>query len=278
MTSCHIQAGHADSPVILHVPHASRSIPDTVRAGILLSNDKLQLELDESTDTATDHIAIRAAELLASGRPRPWLAINQISRLVIDPERFPGDDEPMNAVGRGAVYTRTCNRALLRLEPAADAQRLMDSYYQPYTAALTGLVDDRIATTGAAVIIDVHSYPRHPSRFENPNKPRPALCLGTDDFHTPGWLREQALDAFAPLGDIATNNFAATSTSQRRAPRTRPRWTHSPACSQPSSPTALRKWPPTDVPTQTRATLLPAHAHPTHPRPHQTERCTPRTC
>ncbi len=150
MTSCHIQAGHADSPVILHVPHASRSIPDTVRAGILLSNDELQLELDESTDTATDHIAIRAAELLASGRPRPWLAINQISRLVIDPERFPGDDEPMNAVGRGAVYTRTCNRALLRLEPAADAQRLMDSYYQPYTAALTGLVDDRIATTGAA--------------------------------------------------------------------------------------------------------------------------------
>ncbi|MFD7009023.1 N-formylglutamate amidohydrolase [Rhodococcus jostii] len=205
MTSCHIQAGHADSPVILHVPHASRSIPDTVRAGILLSNDELQLELDESTDTATDHIAIRAAELLASGRPRPWLAINQISRLVIDPERFPGDDEPMNAVGRGAVYTRTCNRALLRLEPAADAQRLMDSYYQPYTAALTGLVDDRIATTGAAVIIDVHSYPRHPSRFENPNKPRPALCLGTDDFHTAGWLREQALDAFAPLGDIATN-------------------------------------------------------------------------
>lgn len=71
MTSCHIQAGHADSPVILHVPHASRSIPDTVRAGILLSNDELQLELDESTDTATDHIAIRAAELLASGARDP---------------------------------------------------------------------------------------------------------------------------------------------------------------------------------------------------------------
>jgi len=205
MTSCHIHAGHADSPVILHVPHASRSIPETVRAGMLLTGDELQLELDESTDTATDHIAIRAAELLASGRPRPWLATNEFSRLVIDPERFPGDDEPMNAVGRGAVYTRTCNRAPLRPEPATDAQRLMDTYYRPYAATLTDLVDDRIANTGAAVIIDVHSYPQHPSRFENPNKSRPALCLGTDDFHTSNELREQALDAFAPLGDIATN-------------------------------------------------------------------------
>ncbi|GCE42609.1 putative N-formylglutamate aminohydrolase [Rhodococcus wratislaviensis] len=205
MTPYRIQAGHADSPVILHVPHASRSIPENVRAGILLTDDQLQRELDESTDTATDHIALRTTELLAAGLPQPWLAINQFSRLVIDPERFPGDDEPMNAVGRGAVYTRTCNRALLRPEPAPDTQHLMDTYYHPYATALTDLVDDRIATTGTAVIIDLHSYPHHPSRFEDPNKPRPALCLGTDDFHTPNRLREQARDAFAPIGDIATN-------------------------------------------------------------------------
>ncbi|MFC9841483.1 N-formylglutamate amidohydrolase [Rhodococcus sp. NPDC127530] len=86
----------------MHVPHASRSIPEKVRTGMLLTDDQLQRLLDESTDTATDHVALRNMELLASGLPRPWLAINRFSRLVIDPERFPGDDEPMNAVGTSA--------------------------------------------------------------------------------------------------------------------------------------------------------------------------------
>ena len=42
MTICRIQSGDLTSPVILHVPHASRAIPDTVRAGLLPSAAELQ--------------------------------------------------------------------------------------------------------------------------------------------------------------------------------------------------------------------------------------------
>ncbi|MFD9664382.1 N-formylglutamate amidohydrolase [Rhodococcus sp. NPDC059968] len=205
MTICRIQSGDPASPVILHVPHASRAIPGTVRKGLLLSDAELHMELDESTDTATDLIASGAADYATSGRGRPWLAINQVSRLVIDPERFPGDDEPMNTVGRGAVYTRTCTGTLLRPEPAPDTQYLMDTYFHPYATTLSELVDDRLAATGAAVIIDVHSYPRYPSGFEDPTRTRPPLCIGTDDFHTPEPLTEQVQAAFAGLQESAVN-------------------------------------------------------------------------
>ena len=205
MIICRIQSGDPTSPVILHVPHASRAIPDTVRAGLLPSDAELHRELDESTDTATDLIAQGAANYTDQGRGRPWLAINQVSRLVIDPERFPGEDEPMNTVGRGAVYTRTCQGTLLRPEPAPDSQHLMDTYFHPYAATMSELVDDRLAATGAAVIIDVHSYPHRPSAFEDPTRPRPALCIGTDDFHTPQWLTDQVLAAFAGLDETAVN-------------------------------------------------------------------------
>ncbi|MFD9669112.1 N-formylglutamate amidohydrolase [Rhodococcus sp. NPDC059968] len=181
MTICRIQSGDPASPVILHVPHASRMIPDTVRTGLLPPDAELESELDESTDTATDLIAQGAANYATSGR-RPWLAINQVSRLVIDPERFPGEGEPMNTVGRGAVYT--CTGTLLRPEPAPDTRYPMDTYFHPYATTMSELVDDRLAATGAAVI-GVHSYPRYPSGFEDPTGPRPALCIGTDDFHTP---------------------------------------------------------------------------------------------
>ncbi|QZS52659.1 N-formylglutamate amidohydrolase [Rhodococcus opacus] len=205
MTICRIQAGDPEFPVILHIPHASREIPGTVREGLLPSDAELDRELDESTDTATDLIAHGAADYSTSGRGKPWLVTNQVSRLVIDPERFPGDAEPMNAVGRGAVYTRTCAGTLLRPEPAPDRQHLMDTYFHPYAATMSELVDDRLAAAGAAVIIDVHSYPRHPSGFEDPTRPRPALCVGTDDFHTPQWLTEQVLAAFTGLGESAVN-------------------------------------------------------------------------
>lgn len=45
------------------------------------------------------------------------VVVNQLSRLVVDPERFPDDGEPTTAFGRGAVYTRTCAGSRLRAEP-----------------------------------------------------------------------------------------------------------------------------------------------------------------
>jgi len=202
-------AGDPSSPVILHVPHASRTIPAAIRSSLTVTDDQLTAELDEITDAHTDVIAQHAAESVAL---RPWTLRNDLSRLVIDPERFPDEREELNTVGRGAVYTRTCNGAVLRRDDDNTRTALFDTYFHPYAAAMSDLVADRIAATGSAVIIDVHSYPTLPSGYElHPDGSRPALCIGTDPHHTPQWLVEAAHAAFSPLADIDINTpFAGT--------------------------------------------------------------------
>ncbi|WP_030594899.1 N-formylglutamate amidohydrolase [Streptomyces anulatus] len=200
--------GSPESPVLLHVPHGSRTIPEEVRGGILLDDGALERELDHITDSHTAGLAARAAAACAV---RPWSHVNALSRLVVDPERFPDDREEMRAVGMGAVYTHTTHRERLR-GPDADERALLERYFHPYARALTEAVDARIAATGRAVVIDVHSYPTAPLPYElHATGPRPPVCLGTDPFHTPPELRSLAETAFAGFGGTGVDSpFAGT--------------------------------------------------------------------
>lgn len=100
--------GAEDSPVLLHVPHSSRTVPPEVRRGLLLDDAALARELDLLTDAHTAELAALATALAPH---TPWRFVNGLSRLVVDPERFPDDREEMSAAGMGAVYTRTAHRA-----------------------------------------------------------------------------------------------------------------------------------------------------------------------
>ncbi|MFG2126859.1 N-formylglutamate amidohydrolase [Streptomyces sp. NPDC048751] len=200
--------GAGDSPVILHVPHSARAIPADVRAGIVLDDEALGRELDHITDAHTAEIAARAARLSGVA---PWRFVNRLSRLVVDPERFPDEREEMLAVGMGAVYTRTTHREALR--PAdTDPEPLVARYFRPYARAMTDAVADRLAAAGRAVIIDVHSYPTEPLPYElHGAGPRPPVCLGTDSFHTPPELRDAAREAFAECGETGLDSpFSGT--------------------------------------------------------------------
>ena len=200
--------GAADSPVILHVPHSAREIPAEVREGIVLDDAALERELDHITDAHTEELAASVARSVAVA---PWRFVNRLSRLVIDPERFPDEREEMMAVGMGAVYTRTTHRAPLR--PAGTGQRpLLDRYFHPYARAMTEAVADRLAVTGRAVIVDVHSYPTARLPYElHGDGPRPPVCLGTDDFHTPPELLAVAETAFSGIGGVGIDSpFSGT--------------------------------------------------------------------
>lgn len=200
--------GAGDSPVILHVPHSAREIPPEVRAGIVLDDAALERELDHIVDA---HTAELAAEAGKAARVTPWRFVNRLSRLVVDPERFPDEREEMLAVGMGAVYTRTTHKEPLR--PAdADPAPLVERYFRPYARAMTDAVTDRLAGTGRAVIIDVHSYPTAPLPYElHGAGPRPAVCLGTDSFHTPPALLAAAREAFAECGETGLDSpFSGT--------------------------------------------------------------------
>jgi N-formylglutamate amidohydrolase len=199
----HLISGATRSPVLLHVPHSSRAIPEHVRGGIVLDDMALERELDHITDSHTAELAARAAETAAL---TPWRLVNGLSRLVIDPERFPDDREEMTAAGMGAVYTHTTQRERLRA-PDEDPQPLLDRYFHPYAKAMTAAVDERLATTGRAVIIDVHSYPTTTLPYElHGTGPRPPICLGTDNYHTPPDLLERAEAAFAGFGGTGLNS------------------------------------------------------------------------
>lgn len=194
--------------MILHVPHSSRVVPQAVRAGILLDEQGLGQELDHITDSHTADIAAAAA---AGSAVTPWQFVNGLSRLVVDPERFPDDREEMLAVGMGAVYTRTTHRE--RLRPEGFEQRpLIERYFHPYADAMTRAVQDRLEAVGRAVIIDVHSYPTDPLPYElHGDGRRPPICLGTDAFHTPAPLLAAAQKAFAGFGGTGLDSpFAGT--------------------------------------------------------------------
>jgi N-formylglutamate deformylase len=194
--------GDPAGTVILHVPHASTVIPPEVRSGLLLDDAALAVELAMMTDAHTDLIAAHAA---LRARCRPWTFVNRLSRLVVDPERFPDERETMRAVGMGAVYTRTHDGGRLRADDPAGERSLLDRWFTPYARGMTELVDARLAAAGRVTVLDVHSYPALRLPYETGGSQRPAICLGVDAGHTPPGLLAAAREVFARCGDVAVD-------------------------------------------------------------------------
>ena len=204
------QAGVGASPLIVHVPHAGTWIPEGVRRDLLLDDAGLEAELARMTDWFTDRLAFDA--LARADTPAAVFA-NRASRLLVDPERFVGPDEPMEAVGMGAVYLSTSDRKRLRVEDPGRDARLITRWFDPYAAALTELVERTLSAHGRALIVDLHSFPSSPLPYEfDHTARRPRICIGTDPFHTPKHLSDAVEGAFAGSGwDVATNTpFAGT--------------------------------------------------------------------
>lgn len=173
-------------PIVVHVPHAGTWIPDTERSSFLLDDTQLAEELRLMTDHRTDVLARRAHELGAT------VVVNHLSRLVVDPERFPDGDE-MDAVGMGFAYERTAHGERLRDVGEGDAARLRRDWLDPYTLTVADAVRRVVERHGRSVVLDVHSYPEHRLPYElHGDGPRPEVCLGTDPFHTPAWLADGA--------------------------------------------------------------------------------------
>src|SRR5665648_935693 len=85
----------------MHVPHSSAEVPADVRPQFLLADDDLARELRFMTDWHTDELFALPPDVAVTIR-------FPVSRLVVDPERFEDPEaERMEAVGMGAVYTKT---------------------------------------------------------------------------------------------------------------------------------------------------------------------------
>ncbi len=177
-------------PVVAHIPHGSTIIPAADRTRILLDDAGLDRELVRMTDWRTDQLFGWVTERGGTA------FVHRRSRLVVDPERFADRAlEPMEAIGQGAVYTRTSDGAPLRDLRPGDREAIIETLFEPYHQALAALVAARLAESGRCLILDCHSFGTVPLPSEADQAPgRPDICIGTDAFHTPPDLVE-ALDA-----------------------------------------------------------------------------------
>ena len=195
--------GDASSPYVVHVSHSSTTIPDDVRAGLFLDDDALAEEVRLMTDAHTVDLATQALDHVS---PRPWLFVNRLSRLVVDPERLPNEHEEMYAVGMGAVYTRTSGGLALRDADERVELQLLRRFLTPYADALADLVQERLDATGHAVLLDLHSYPVKALPYErHQNARRPPVCLGVDVDHTPAGLIARVSMACSVIGEVVVN-------------------------------------------------------------------------
>jgi N-formylglutamate amidohydrolase len=183
-------------PLIAHVPHASTEIPSWLRSGLLLDEAEIQSELIKLTDWHTCELFSWVADLGGS------IFVNNISRLVFDPERFVDDEkEPMAKVGQGAFYVRTSDGKELAAISAAERAERVRRLYEPYHKSLADLVGATLRASGIVLLLDCHSFatiplPSEPSQAVD----RPDICIGTDPFHTPESLAQGLCKAFEKHG------------------------------------------------------------------------------
>ncbi len=182
--------------VVVHIPHASTVVPDSLRPSIALSDQDLAHELLLMTDRYTDDLFDVPAESAVTVK-------FPVSRLVVDPERFIDDkDEPMAAVGMGAVYVKTSSGLRLRSDlTESERVELLSTYYVPHHQILTNAVASAVAAHGQCLILDGHSFPSQPLPHEpDQDVNRCDICIGTDAFHTPKQLKDLAMNEFRAQG------------------------------------------------------------------------------
>jgi N-formylglutamate amidohydrolase len=184
------------TPLFLHLPHDSSLIPSEELADFVVPSEALRRELLRLTDWHT-------ADLYARGADPQDILRAEVSRLVVDVERFDDDLlEPCAAVGMGATYVKTCAGNRLRDLSATRRAELLDRYYWPHHRRLDEAAAERIRRFGRCVILDAHSFPARPLPTQVDFSAPPEIGIGTQPGHTSPELRALAESFFRGHGFV----------------------------------------------------------------------------
>ena len=140
--------------IVLHIPHASKNIPDEYLKYFTLSKKDLEIELLKMTDHFTDELFdISYSNIHQLKLP--------LSRLLVDVERFEEDElEPMFKVGMGCIYEKTHDGKSLKLVKDIKDE-LINKFYKTHHENFTKIVDKKLIENNKVLIIDCHSFPKH---------------------------------------------------------------------------------------------------------------------
>ena len=186
--------------IVLHIPHASKHIPDEYLKYFTLSKKDLEIEILKMTDHFTD-------ELFDISYSNIHQLKFPISRLLVDVERFEEDElEPMFKVGMGCIYEKTHDGKSLKLVKDIKDE-LINKFYKTHHENFTKIVGTKLKQNNKVLIIDCHSFPKHPLPYElNQTMDRPEICIGTDSFHTTMKLKKSFGQLFEGLNFIVKYN------------------------------------------------------------------------
>jgi N-formylglutamate amidohydrolase len=184
------------SPLFVHIPHDSTVIPPAELGDFVVSAEALSREQRLLTDWHT-------ADLYAQGADPDDIVRAEVSRLVVDVERFADDRlERCAAFGLGATYVKTCDGRPLRELSASRRAELLDRYYWPHHRRLDEAAATRLARFGRCVILDAHSFPTGVLPTQVDFSAPPEIGIGTQPGHTSPALRALAEDFFRGHGFV----------------------------------------------------------------------------
>ncbi len=145
---------------IFHIPHSSTYIPTEYINEYSLSIEELMNEAAIMCDSRTNE--------MVDGIVFPY------SRIFCDVERFNSDNEIMNSVGMGVLYTKTQDQKTLRKNPSKEIL----NFYREYHKNFNDLVAEKLKIDNV-LIIDLHSYSKDTLEYElNKSMKRPEICIG----------------------------------------------------------------------------------------------------
>ena len=153
--------------MILHIPHSSTKMI----YGVDVPN------LEKNLNLLTDWYAGELFQHSTASR-----VVANLSRLVVDVERLPGD--PMKEFGKGRFYSTDVDGNPIIREPSEIYKNLYSDYHDWLNTTIHGY----LSYFPVVVIVDCHTFNPEPLPWERIFEERPDICIGINDTHIPEGL------------------------------------------------------------------------------------------
>lgn len=170
-------------PVLIHIPHDSIAIPNELVDGceFALDSSDFKVAVKKMADSGAYAIGNRYRTDCSIGTP--YLIKSNVSRMIVDMERFDDEREEMNKIGHGVICTTSAD-GITDIYTDEIPEHIIDrrkKLYRIYSDAVTFLVEQLRKEYGHCLIIDLHSYDQEPAEYElHKNERRPKICVGTN--------------------------------------------------------------------------------------------------
>ena len=176
-------------PFVFASPHSGRTYPDEFVTASRLDQLTLRKSEDSFIDELFGAVSVNGAPLLKATFPRAYVDPNR-EAWELDPrmfeDRLPAFVNTKSArvfAGLGTVARVVSNGEEIysRKLAFAEVKTRIETLYEPYHAALRGLIDGTRAAFGHCILVDCHSMPSVGGPMDNdPGTQRVDFVLGNN--------------------------------------------------------------------------------------------------